>query len=458
MVLKLLTEWQANGADYAPGTLVTISDEAVSKSLIDAGIAEAYDAKADAEAKAKAAADATSQEEAARKEVKRIVDEELAKAKAASDGIKHITVKSEPIDRDKTGGFDHFATFLKTVRDASAGRWPEKLQKWADFQSKAAGDGHRSDVDTAGGFLVPEQFSGEVLKKMEAEAVIAPRCTRIPMSSSSIVIPFINETSRADGSRQGGIRAYWEGEGVDHTKSDTKFGRLRLELKKVAAIVYATDELLEDSAVSVEALINQLVGEELAFALDNAIINGNGVGMPLGILKSPALVTINEETSQADDTIVTANISKMWARMPARNRARAVWLANQDIEPELDNLHTGGTTATSGAYTHWPVMLPGGSIAAAPNGMLKGREIIMTEFNPTLGDVGDIIFADLSQYLLGMKSDGVKATSSIHVRFTSDETAFKFTMRADGQPWWNSAITPFKSAATISPFVVIEAR
>jgi HK97 family phage major capsid protein len=75
----------------------------------------------------------------------------------------------------------------------------------------------------------------------------------------------------------------------------------------------------------------------------------------------------------------------------------------------------------------------------------------------TLGDKGDIILADFSQYLLIDKGQMQNATS-IHVKFVNDETAFRFVYRLDGQPMWNSALTPYKGSDTLSPFVTLAER
>jgi HK97 family phage major capsid protein len=55
------------------------------------------------------------------------------------------------------------------------------------------------------------------------------------------------ETSRADGSRRGGIRAYWVAEAGTKTGSYPTFRQIELKLRKVVGLVYATDELLDDA-------------------------------------------------------------------------------------------------------------------------------------------------------------------------------------------------------------------
>ena len=102
--------------------------------------------------------------------------------------------------------------------------------------------------------------------------------------------------------------------------------------------------------------------------------------------------------------------------------------------------------------------MPPGGLSSQPYGTLFGRPVIPIEQCQTLGDKGDIILADMSQYILADKG-GVQSASSIHVRFVNDESVFRFVYRVAGQPIWHSALTPFTGAAnTLSPFVTLNAR
>jgi HK97 family phage major capsid protein len=83
--------------------------------------------------------------------------------------------------------------------------------------------------------------------------------------------------------------------------------------------------------------------------------------------------------------------------------------------------------------------------------------MVAIEQAPTLGTVGDIVLADLNQYLLVDKG-GVQTATSIHVAFLTDEQVLRFTYRVAGQPLWHSALTPFQGSGTLSPFVSLATR
>jgi HK97 family phage major capsid protein len=314
-----------------------------------------------------------------------------------------------------------------------------------------AATGMSEGVPSDGGFLVQSEYSNDLIRPMYENGQILQRVRRIPIGpgKNGLKMNAVNETSRANGSRWGGVQAYWTGEGQLKTPSAPTFRTMELNLKKLTGLCYATDELLED-AVALEDVIRQAFEDEFTFMVEDSIINGDGVGKPLGFLNAGGTISVSKETSQTAATIVAENIYNMWMRMPARSRANAVWLINQDAEASLNLMTVGGTAAV-------PVYMPAGGLSGAPFATLLGRPVIAVEYNATLGTAGDIMLVDLSQYLL-IDKGGTQRDTSIHVRFIYDETVFRFVYRVDGQPMWNSAVTPKNGTNTISPFVTLATR
>ncbi|MHB1652346.1 MAG: phage major capsid protein [Desulfitobacteriaceae bacterium] len=315
-----------------------------------------------------------------------------------------------------------------------------------------AATGLNESVGSDGGFLVEEDFTKELLKRTYETGILASKCNKIPLStaSNSMKINGVDETSRKNGSRWGGIQAYWEGEADALTGSKPKFRQMELNLRKLTGLCYATDELLSDAS-ALEAVIMQGFSEEFGFKVDDAIINGSGAGMPYGILNSKALVTVAKEAGQAAGTINVQNVVNMWSRCWGRSRQNAAWYINQDIEPQLFTMSLA--VGTGGI----PVYMPASGVSGSPYSTLFGRPVIPLEQCETLGTLGDIILSDFSQYLLVDKG-GINAASSIHVRFLYDENVFRFIYRVDGQPVWNAPLTPFKGSNTLSPFVALATR
>jgi HK97 family phage major capsid protein len=308
-------------------------------------------------------------------------------------------------------------------------------------------------VPSEGGFLVQQDFATVLIERAFETGLLPAKCRKVTIKAGSngIKIPTVNETSRADGGRWGGVQMYWKGEGAAKTPTKPAFRMMDLDLKKLVGLCYATDEMIEDAA-ALEEIIIQAFSEEMGFKLDDAIINGTGAGQPLGILNSGALVSVAIETGQPAATLQPENIIKMWSRCHGRSRLNALWLINQDIEPQLFTLGiaigTGGST----------VYMPPGGLSGQPYGTLFGRPIVPIEQCATLGTLGDIILFDPNQYALADKNK-MQTASSIHVQFIYDETVFRFVYRVDGQPMWTSVLTPYKGTAnTQSPYVALAAR
>ncbi len=302
-------------------------------------------------------------------------------------------------------------------------------------------------VGADGGFAVPPDFRDGIQKGVMGEDSLLSQTEQMTTASNSITLPKDETTPWGTA----GIRAYWEGEASQLTTSKQPLTSATHRLNKLTALVPVTEELLEDSSALASYLMNK-VPEAMDFAINLAIIQGNGVGQPLGILNGGDLITVAKEGSQAADTLQMENITKMWSRMYARVRPRAVWLINQDIEPQL--LTMGFPTAATAV----PVYLPVNGLSATPYATLLGRPVIPTEACNTLGDKGDIIFAALGSYLTVRKTTGIRFQMSIHLWFDYDETAFKFVFRLSGAPMFSAPIAKRSGSNTLSRFVTLAER
>ena len=349
-------------------------------------------------------------------------------------------VKASP-EEDKKG----FRTFGEQLMAAYRAAMPGG--KIDERLTTRAASGLNESNPSDGGFLVQTDFVSELLKRTYETGILASKVKRIPISTNanSLKINAVDESSRANGSRFGGVQTYWEGEADEIAGSKPKFRVLELSLKKLTGLCYATDELLQD-ATALESVIREAFAEEFGFKIDDAIIRGTGAGEPLGILNSQALVTVAKEANQTE-VIKVENLVKIWNRLWPRSRANAVWYINQEVEPYLYTLKIGDT----------PVYVPAGGLSEKPYGTLFGRPVVVLEQCSAAGDLGDIILLDPTQYLL-IDKGGIKAASSIHVRFLYDENVFRFIYRVDGQPIWNKVLTPYKGSATVSPFVTLAKR
>ena len=317
-----------------------------------------------------------------------------------------------------------------------------------EFRADALGAGVAIDSD--GGYLVQTDFSSTIMQKMHDVGNLLSAVRRIPISpnANGIKLPMVDESSRADGSRWGGIRGYWVEEGEAPTATKPTFAQLALELHKVAALGYASEELLSHAS-AMTAIFTEGFAEELRFKVEDAIFEGDGAGKPQGFTNANAVISIAKETGQAANTVLHENLAKMWARLDSRSRANAVWYMNQDVEPAMDDL--AKVIGTAGVEPNY--------VTYGPDGVLriKGRPVRSSEYCSTLGTVDDIVLVDMSQYAF-IDRGGISQAQSLHVRFTTDEMAFRATYRVDGGSLWKEALTPFKGTNTTSPFITLATR
>ncbi len=322
-----------------------------------------------------------------------------------------------------------------------------------ELQRRAVAAGSSEAVPADGGFLIAPDFSSEVLMIAHQTGQVFTRTRKLPISQATNIlrIPGIDEQSRVDGSRFGGVLMRWENESDALVGSKPKFRIIDLVTKKLTGLYYSTNELLADAA-ALGAIITMAFGQEMGFKMDDATIRGTGAGEPQGFLNSASLVTVAKESGQAATSLVLANVRKMWARMWPSSRPNSVWLINTDVEAVLYDLVIQGTN--SGVY---PVYLPPGGISGLPYGTLLGRPVIVIEQADTLGTLGDITLVDLSQMIMVDKGD-MQSAVSMHVQFLTDQMTYRWIYRVDLQSQWHTALTPFKGTNTLSPFVALASR
>ncbi len=373
---------------------------------------------------------------------------DVIKSRSASDVIRvgH--------DRAEEAPFTSFADQLGAVINAGTpgGKTDPRLRGLNRIYGAATG-GSQGDP-SSGGFLVAPQFSQRIWDGLNDDPDnLVARTDSYVVEGESLTFNANAETSRATGSRWGGVQSYWIAEADQITSSKPKFRQAKVEPQQLAVMVYLTDKLLRNAPQALEQYTERAAVSEIGFMGSNAIVRGTGAGQPLGLLNSASLVTVAKESSQATATILQANISKMWARLHPRARRDALWLHNVDCEPEMDNLFHPVTnvagTENVGGFSN--------GVYDQGARMLKGRPLVAAEFCSTLGTVGDLILWSPSGYLAGIRG-GVESDMSIHIRFDYAETAFRFMYEIDGQPWLASALTPFQGTNTLSTHVALATR
>lgn len=429
--------------------------------------ADALNAKADAQD-----ADAEQAAQDARIEAGRKAATATRGRKTAQPGILpahavtkvRLSVEDDPKRGYGTGHSDEkpFDGLGKYARDVAASAVPHGhplksvVGETSDTFRVLAAMTQGSKID--GGVFTPPAFSTSVWDgaRLKSDSLLQ-YCDVFPMdgSTESITFPAVAETSRANASRWGGVEGKWKTETGTMTDTSGKFRETKFEPQELYLYTKVSDKLLRNAA-ALNSRLGMMASDELNFKVGDSIINGTGTGMPKGVLAGTAgtdacRIVVAKETGQAANTIVAANIHKMYSRCLAAWRTGAVWFINQDIEPQLEQL--AADVGTGGV----PIYLPQGGIADTPNARLKGRPVVAIEYAATLGTVGDIMLLNLGAY--GVAYRGlVDSAVSMHLYFDTAHTAFRWIVEVDGQPWMKDALTPFKGTNTLSPFTVLATR
>lgn len=332
-------------------------------------------------------------------------------------------------------------------------QWANAMERLTKVQ--AAASGANETIPSEGGFLVEKDSATILSDNSIATGLLSRRCFHVPLSENSngLKLKLMKETSRANGSRYGGIQAYWAAEADTVTATKPTFREATWELKKLFGLFYATEEILKDAS-AMAAVVNRWFPMEFGFKIDDAIFRGTGGGIPSGILNAGCTVSQAIETGQvrATDPILYKNCANMYARLLNSSDDNAVWLINRAMMPSLMMMTmpvgTGGSA----------VFLPSGGASVSPYMTLFNKSIIPIEQCEAPATVGDIVLADLKEYLI-IDKGGIQNSVSIHVRFIYDEQTFKWTYRIDGAPIRNAVLTPYKGDAswTQGPFVTLAA-
>lgn len=352
------------------------------------------------------------------------------------------------ITDDPKRGFRSAAHFYDAVFKAS--QPGAAIDQVLRFSAAAAG---MSQSDGAGGgFAVPPEFSRTIWDGLRAMPNnLLGMTNNFTVTGESLTFPANAETSRATGSRYGGVRGYWIAEADTITTSVPKVRQIKLEPQELAVLVPVTDKLLRN-APALGQYVTDAATDEINVLVGDSIVNGDGHGKPAGLMTAPCKIQVNRTTALK---FQQKDVANMWVRLHSRAMLNAVWLIDQSVLAEILQLFTAVTNVAGSenvggfsATLYNPTPREG-----APWGTLVGRPIIVTEYGKQLGTSGDVILVDLGAYLTGTRAGGVDQATSIHVYFATAQTAFRFMFAVDGQCALQSAITPLSAGNTVSTVI-----
>jgi HK97 family phage major capsid protein len=300
-------------------------------------------------------------------------------------------------------------------------------------------------IPSEGGFAVPTEYERQIYAIALENQIVMPLAYVQPMSSLDLVMPAMEVGDHTD-SMYGGFIAYYVEETGTLTKTKPKLRSVNLKAKKLTGLIRMSNEFIADSPNGKDKVM-EVCGNGLGWYRDKSFLKGSGAGEPLGVFNSNCLIKVDKETGQDANTIMYENLTNMVARLYSGSFSRSVWVCHQTTIPQL--LQLSIPVGTGGS--HYPVL-------KESNGKFSmlTRPVIFTEKTETLGSQGDILLADFSQYIIGLR-DGLRMDVSPHVYFESDESLGRLIERHDGQPLWSKPLK-LQDGTTVSPFVTLKVR
>jgi len=243
-------------------------------------------------------------------------------------------------------------------------------------------------AEAAGGFLVPEDFRAELIKRIPGLTVIRQRATVGQTSRDVVTVPTV---TGGDDMFTSGVRITW----IEETPSDDKgltdpaFGQERIPINKMMAKTRVSKDLLLDSAVDVTSLITMLYAEAVAMAEDQAFLTGNGVERPAGILDSGSGIGNTDAVFVALDTTDVADpIIDAFYAVAQQYRGNGIWIMRSVVEAKIRKVKD-----TQNQYIWQP-----GLSAGAP-GTILGRPVFSSEFMPADAQNNVVmLFGDMRGY------------------------------------------------------------
>ena len=229
-----------------------------------------------------------------------------------------------------TGGFSSLGEFMVAIRrhtdeEVMSG----KLMHWVQ---KVMTEG----TDSAGGFLVPEQFATEIYGAVMEASIVRSRAIIQKMFSDTLNVPVLSDSDRSS-SLFGGITTSWIEETGDKTSgaTDPVLGNLKLTAKELVASTYVGNNLEDDyeggTKKPFEDFIKIAFGRAIAFEEDYSFIWGTGAGQPVGIMNSGGLITPSRAgIGKVDIT----DIGTLASRLLPGSWDSAVWMISQSVRAE----------------------------------------------------------------------------------------------------------------------------
>lgn len=227
-------------------------------------------------------------------------------------------------------------------------------------------------VDADGGYLVPEEYDHRLIDILTEENIMRNLATKITTSGEHKIN--IAATKPA---------ASWIEEGGALSWGEATFDQILLDAHKLHVAIKVTEELLYDNAFGLENYIITQFGKALANAEEDAFLNGDGTGKPLGLFAATGGGQIAGTLTAA---LKSDDMLDLVGKLKRPYRKNASFILNDQTLSALRKLKDN-----NGAYIWQP------SYQAGEPDRLLGYAIHTSAYAPT----DAIAFGDYKYYNIG---------------------------------------------------------
>ena len=299
-----------------------------------------------------------------------------------------------------------------------------KLQAFRNFLVNGNAAEYRAlanDSDASGGFLhAAEQFVARLIKGLDNRVFVRQYATILPVTGSDTLgVPTLT-ADPADPT--------WTTEIASPSEDSTMaFGRRSLQPEQLSKLIKISMKLLRTSALPIENLVADRLAYKFAVAQENAFLNGDGDGEPLGIFTASAdgINTDRDVSTGNSDTAVTADgLTEAKYALKAQYRGSARWIFHRDGVKKISKLKDG-----EGQYLWRP------GITVGEPDILMGLPVDESEYVPTTWTTGLYVGAlcNWSNYWIA-ELQGVELQRLVELYAGTSQIGFIGRMYADGAP------------------------
>lgn len=255
---------------------------------------------------------------------------------------------------------------------------------WNVLRGRGVSNVLSEGIDTSGGFLVPEEFSNELIQALTEQSIFRQIARTVSTSHEKLKVPVATAVGVAS----------WMEENDPVPESDAAFGQITLNAYKLGTMMKASTELIEDSAFNIQSYIAQEFARRIGAKEEEAFCVGDGSGKPTGVFATTGGAPVGATALGSSDVSFDDVINLYYSLKPPY-RIRAVFVTNDSVLKILRKVKDN-----SGQYIWQPSVKDG-----TPDTIL-GKPVYTSPYAPEIASGSTpMAFGDFSYYWIADRRD-----------------------------------------------------